>query len=54
MFSLSTFYDSLPVDPSDFNKDYTEHLKTIIQDKYVDRVCPLDVVQSEFINIRSL
>lgn len=41
MFCLSILGDTVPVDPPDFNKNYLEHLKGILQDKYVDRVSNL-------------
>lgn len=38
MFLLAVFHDSIPVEPADFNKNHEDHLKTIIQNKFVDRV----------------
>lgn len=38
MFCLSAIQDTIPVEPADFNKDHEEHLRVLIQAKYVDRV----------------
>lgn len=45
MFCLAILGDSIPVEPSDFNKDYAEHLEVIIQDKYVDRVSMNSIIR---------